>query len=93
MLRLPAPSAQSGRRITSAPAVVFESVGRPPHPRLLQAMPVLEGCISSAIGFLPMAFSEFEYVQKYFFTIFMLILVFGAALLEIRVDRHQPPRV
>lgn len=41
------------------------------------AMPVMEGAISSFVGFLMLLFSDFPYVRKYFFTIYMLIIGLG----------------
>jgi len=40
-------------------------------------IPVFFGSISSLLGFLFMAFSDFDFVVKYFFNIFLMICVFG----------------
>jgi len=40
-------------------------------------MPVFEGGISSIIGFVMMAASQFAYVRKYFFTVTLLIVLLG----------------
>jgi len=41
------------------------------------ALPVLEGAISSFLGFAFLAASDFEFVTKYFFDIFLAIVLFG----------------
>jgi len=42
------------------------------------AWPVLEGAFSSFLGFVFLAASDFAFVRKYFFLIFLMIVVFGA---------------
>jgi len=41
------------------------------------ALPVAEGALSSFLGFCFLAASDFEFVTKYFFDIFLMICVFG----------------
>lgn len=41
------------------------------------ALPVLEGALSSFLGFCFLATSDFEFVFKYFFAIFLMICIFG----------------
>ena len=41
------------------------------------ALPVAEGALSSFLGFCFLAASDFDFVYKYFFAIFLMICVFG----------------
>jgi len=65
------------------PVAAFEfSVGTRSE-RLAQAMaktawPVVEGAISSFVGFAFLVASDFKFVQKYFFWIFFMIVLFGS---------------
>ncbi|KAL1508089.1 hypothetical protein AB1Y20_007682 [Prymnesium parvum] len=64
------------------PVAAFEFAHGTRNERVAEAMrqtaiPVLWGGISSFLGVLMMAFSDFEYVVKYFFIIYLLIISFG----------------
>ncbi|KAL1500507.1 hypothetical protein AB1Y20_013164 [Prymnesium parvum] len=64
------------------PIAAFEFAEGSRNERLAEAMrrtavPVLWGGISSFLGVIMMAFSEFQYVVKYFFIIYVLIIGFG----------------
>jgi len=45
----------------------------------LTAKPVFEGGVSSFLGVLMMAFSDFDYVRKYYFAVFSLNIFLGLA--------------
>jgi len=64
------------------PVAAFEFAVGTRRERLAEAMrrtalPVLEGAVSSFLGFSFLAASDFEFVTKYFFNIFLSICVFG----------------
>jgi len=64
------------------PVAAFEFAVGSRRERLAEAMrrtalPVLEGAVSSFLGFAFLAASDFEFVQKYFFYIFLSICLFG----------------
>lgn len=64
------------------PVAAYEFAVGSRNERLAQAMsmtavPVLQGAFSSFLGFCFLAASEFEYITKYFFAIFLMIVIFG----------------
>jgi len=66
------------------PVAAYEFASGTREDRMLQAMshtglPVLEGALSSVLGFVFLAASDFDFVLKYFFYIFLMICIFGAA--------------
>lgn len=66
------------------PVAAYEFATGTRAERLVQAMahtglPVIEGTVSSVFGFLFLAFSDFAFVVNYFFYIFLMICLFGAA--------------
>merc|ERR1712196_725563 len=65
------------------PVAAFEFASGDRNKRLASAMaitglPVAFGVISSFLGFVFLAFSDFAFVVKYFFQIYLMICVFGA---------------